>query len=236
MKKMTIVMYALMIIGLSSCSKDNEEDILIGDNGIKLEGVIHPDYVPEKEFRGFVNNYVFQFYFYSLSNQEIEADTRAVLPPMIFGDTGGKWLEYCPTSFFIKDNELYCSAQMDWDTYERWEEYAQKHKIALYVHSTFLYDETTGSLKTDGHIMPAEKDGMVYRMVRGGLNAYSNDYIGLYVELNKPLLSSWDGTTELNLMRIDYNRVSTNYPFDTELKVFETNEEAVAYAKELMAK
>ena len=235
MKKQIIVMCALMTIGLSSCSKDKEEDILIGGNGSKTEGTMELDLLSQLDFSGFVSNNIFQFNSYSLSNIEIVADTRAVLPPMIYQDTEGIWLDYCPTSFWIKDNELYCSAKMDYATYEQWQEYTKSHKVELYVHSPFQYNEADGSLKTNAHIMPAEKQNLVYRMGLNGTNM-EDMMITLHLMLDNPLLSDYDGVTEYHHMHINYKRVSLNYPFDTELKVFETNDEAVAYAKELMAK
>ena len=47
-------------------------------------------------------------------------------------------------------------------------------------------------------------------------------------------MGSLDGKTTYDFMYIDYERVSRNYPFDMELKVFDTNEEAVAFAKYLL--
>ena len=219
---------------MTACSNDKEEDS-IGGKGFKTEGNMELSRVSQQDFSGFVSNNIFQFDSYSLSNVEIVATTRAVLPPMIYQDNEGKWLDYCPTSFWIKDNELYCSAKMDYQTYEEWQEYAKTHKIELYVHSTFQYNDADGSLKTDAHIMPAEKQNLVYRM-GVSKNDVENSLITLHLILNNPLLSNYDGATKYYHMHINYHRVSCSYPFDTELKVFETNDEAVAYAKELMAK
>ena len=219
---------------MTACSNDKEEDS-IGDKGFKTEGTMELSRVSQQDFNGFVSNNIFQFDSYSLSNVEIVASTRAALPPMIYQDNEGKWLDYCPISFYIKDNELYCSAKMDYQTYEEWQEYAKTHKIELYVHSTFQYNDADGSLKTDAHIMPAEKQNLVYRM-GVSKNDIENCLITLHLILNNPLLSNYDGATKYYHMHINYHRVSCSYPFDTELKVFETNDEAVAYAKELIAK
>ena len=234
MKTKILIIGMMAVCCITACSNDNEEDS-IGGKGSKTEGDMELSCVSQQDFNGFVSNNIFQFDSYSLSNIEIVATTRAVLPPMIFQDNEGKWLDYCPTSFWIKDNELYCSAKMDYQTYEEWQEYAKTHKIELYVHSTFQYNDADGSLKTDAHIMPAEKQNLVYRM---GVSKsdIANSLITLHLILNNPLLSNYDGTTKYHHMHINYRRVSCSYPFDTELKVFETNEEAVAYAKELMAK
>ena len=232
MKKPIFVFGLLAALCFCACSNDSDDDPT-GGNGFKTEGTMELDLLSQQDFSGFVSNNIFQFDSYSLSNVEIAADTRAVLPPMIYQDTEGKWLDYCPTSFWIKDNQLYCSAKMDYDTYEKWQEYSKSHKVELYVHSTFQYNDDSGSLKTDAHIMPAEKQNLVYRMGLKGTNM-EDMMITLHLLLSNPLVSSWDGVTELHHMHINYKRVSRNYPFDTELKVFETNDEAVAYAKELM--
>ena len=209
MKKPIFVFGLLAALCFCACSNDSDDDP-IGGNGFKTEGTMELDLLSQQDFSGFVANNIFQFDSYSLSNIEIAADTRAVLPPMIYQDTEGKWLDYCPTSFWIKDNELYCSAKMDYATYEQWQGYTKSHKVELYVHSPFQYNEADGSLKTNARVMPAEKHNLVYRM-------------------------NYDGVTKYYHMHINYKRVSLNSPFNTELKVFETNDEAVAYAKELMA-
>ncbi len=234
MKKSIFVFGLLAALCFYACSNDSDDDP-IGGNGFKTEGTMELDLLSQQDFSGFVANNIFQFDSYSLSNIEIAADTRAVLPPMIYQDNEEKWLDYCPTSFWIKDNELYCSAKMDYQTYKKWQEYAKTHKIELYVHSAFQYNDADGSLKSDAHIMPAEKLSLVYRM---GLNGddLSDMIVTLHLLLSDPLVSSWDGVTKLHHMHINYKRVSRSYPFDTVLMVFETNDEAVAYAKELMAK
>ena len=232
MKKSIFVFGLLTALCICACSNDSDDNPT-GGNGFKTEGTMELDLLSQQDFSGFVSNNIFQFDSYSLSNVEIAADTRAVLPPMIYQDTEGKWLDYCPTSFWIKDNQLYCSAKMDYDTYEKWQEYRKSHKVELFVHSTFQYNDDSGSLKTDAHIMPAEKQNLVYRMGLNGTNM-EDMIITLHLMLDNPLLSDYDGVTEYHHMHINYKRVSLNYPFDTELKVFETNDEAVAYAKELM--
>ena len=235
MKTKILLISMMAALCLSACSKDNEDDVISGGGDYKLEGTIELNYVSEQEFGGFVNNNIFQFDSYTLSNLEIVAETRARLLPTIYQDKEGKWLDYCPTSFWIKDNELYCSAKMDNETYEKWKDYSKAHKIELYVHSSYQYNDADGSLKTDAHIMPAEKQNLVYRMGLNG-NDMENMTITLHLKLNEPLISSWDGTTKYHHMHLIFQRVSRSYPFNTELKVFDTNEEAVAYAKELMAK
>ena len=232
MKTKIVILALATAYCFCACSKDND-DQPIGGKGSKLEGSMILNCIPQQQFSGFVNNYIFMFDSYYLSNVEISADTKAVLPPTIYQDNKGEWLDYCPTSFWIKDGELYCSAKMDYETYERWHEYTKSHKIELYVHSSFLYNDADGSLKTDAHIMPAEKQSLVYRMGLNGDNM-EDCYITLHLKLNNPLISSYDGVTKLRNMQINYRRVSCNYPFDTELKVFNSNEEAVAYAKELV--
>ena len=234
MKTKKLLIGLMAVLCMTSCSNDNEEDS-VGGNDFKTEGNMELSRVSQQDFSGFVSNNIFQFDSYSLSNVEIVASTRAALPPMIYQDNEGKWLDYCPISFYIKDNELYCSAKMDYQTYEEWQEYAKTHKIELYVHSTFQYNDADGSLKTDAHIMPAEKQNLVYRM-GVSKNDIENCLITLHLILNNPLLSNYDGATKYYHMHINYHRVSCSYPFDTELKVFETNDEAVAYAKELIAK
>lgn len=234
MKAKLLLIGLLAVCCMTSCSNDNEEDS-VGGNDFKTEGNMELSRVSQQDFNGFVNNNIFQFDSYSLSNVEIVASTRAALPPMIYQDNEGQWLDYCPTSFWIKDNELYCSAKMDYQTYEEWQEYAKTHKIELYVHSTFQYNDADGSLKTDAHIMPAEKQNLVYRM-GVSKNDVENSLITLHLILNNPLLSNYDGATKYHHMHINYRRVSCSYPFDTELKVFETNDEAVAYAKALLEK
>ena len=234
MKGKILLIGLMAVFCMTSCSNDND-DQPIGGKGFKTEGTMELSRVSQQDFSGFVSNNIFQFDSYSLSNVEIVASTRAALPPMIYQDNEGKWLDYCPTSFWIKDNELYCSAKMDYQTYEEWQEYAKTHKIELYVHSTFQYNDADGSLKTDAHIMPAEKQNLVYRMGVSKSDIESS-LITLHLILNNPLLSNYDGATKYHHMHINYRRVSCSYPFDTELKVFQTNEEAVAYAKELMAK
>ena len=79
--------------------------------------------------------------------------------------------------------------------------------------------------------MPAEKQNLVYRMGLNG-NNMEDMVITLHLMLDNPLLSNYDGVTKYYHMHINYKRVSLNSPF---MKVFETNDEAVAYAKELMA-
>ncbi|MBO6252197.1 MAG: hypothetical protein ILA03_08640 [Bacteroidaceae bacterium] len=234
MKTKNLIIGLMAVCCMTACSNDNEEDP-IGGNGSRTEGTMELDILSQQDFSGFVANNIFQFDSYSLSNIEIAADTRAVLPPMIYQDTEGKWLDYCPTSFWIKDNELYCSAKMDYATYEQWQEYTKSHKVELYVHSPFQYNEADGSLKTNAHVMPAEKQNLVYRMGLNG-NNMEDMVITLHLMLDNPLLSDYDGVTKYYHMHINYKRVSLNSPFNTELKVFETNDEAVAYAKELMAK
>ena len=233
MKKPIFVFGLLAALCFCACSNDSDDDP-IGGNGFKTEGTMELDLLSQQDFSGFVANNIFQFDSYSLSNIEIAADTRAVLPPMIYRDTEGKWLDYCPTSFWIKDNELYCSAKMDYAIYEQWQEYTNSHKVELYVHSSFQYNEADGSLKTNAHVMPAEKQNLVYRMGLNG-NNMEDMVITLHLMLDNPLLSNYDGVTKYYHMHINYKRVSLNSPFNTELKVFETNDEAVAYAKELMA-
>lgn len=234
MKAKLLLIGLMAVFCMTSCSKDND-DQPIGGNGFKTEGTMELSRVSQQDFSGFVSNNIFQFDSYSLSNIEIAADTRAALPPMIYQDADGKWLDYCPTSFWFKDNELYCSAKMDYVTYDKWQEYAKTHKIELFVHSSFQYSDADGSLKTDAQIMPAEKQNLVYRMGLNG-NNMEDKVITLHLMLDNPLLSDYDGVTKYYHMHINYKRVSLNSPFNTELKVFETNDEAVAYAKELMAK
>ena len=233
MKKPIFVFGLLAVLCFCACSNDGDDDP-IGGNGFKTEGTMELVLLSQQDFSGFVANNIFQFDSYSLSNIEIAADTRAVLPPMIYQDTEGKWLDYCPTSFWIKDNELYCSAKMDYATYEQWQGYTKSHKVELYVHSPFQYNEADGSLKTNAQIMPAEKQNLVYRMGLNG-NNMEDMVITLHLMLDNPLLSNYDGVTKYYHMHINYKRVSLNSPFNTELKVFETNDEAVAYAKKLMA-
>ena len=139
MKKPIFVFGLLAALCFCACSNDSDDDP-IGGNGFKTEGTMELDLLSQQDFSGFVANNIFQFDSYSLSNIEIAADTRAVLPPMIYQDTEGKWLDYCPTSFWIKDNELYCSAKMDYATYEQWQGYTKSHKVELYVHSPFQYN------------------------------------------------------------------------------------------------
>ena len=232
MKKPIFVFGLLAALCFCACSNDGDDDP-IGGNGFKTEGTMELDLLSQQDFSGFVANNIFQFDSYSLSNIEIAADTRAVLPPMIYQDTEGKWLDYCPTSFWIKDNELYCSAKMDYATYEQWQGYTNTHKIELFVHSSFQYSDADGTLKTDAHIMPAENQNLIYRMGLNG-NNMEEMLVTLHLMLDKPLLSNYDGITEYHHMHINYKRISLN-SFNIELKVFETNDEAVAYAKELMA-
>ena len=234
MKAKTLLIGIAAVLCLSACSKDDKEEP-IGGNGFNTEGSMELNCISEKDFSGFVSNNIFQFDSYSLSNIEIVADTRAALPPMIYRDTEGKWLDYCPTSFWFKDNELYCSAKMDYATYDQWQEYVNTHKIELFVHSSFQYSDVNGTLKTDAHIMPAEKQNLIYRMGLNG-NNMEEMLVTLHLMLDKPLLSNYDGITEYHHMHINYRRISLNSPFNIELKVFETNDEAVAYAKELMAR
>ena len=196
MKKPIFVFGLLTALCICACSNDSDDNPT-GGNGFKTEGTMELDLLSQQDFSGFVSNNIFQFDSYSLSNVEIAADTRAVLPPMIYQDTEGKWLDYCPTSFWIKDNQLYCSAKMDYDTYEKWQEYSKSHKVELYVHSTFLYNDDSGSLKTAAHIMPAEKQNLVYRMGLNGTNM-EDMMITLHLLLSNPLVSSWDGVTELH--------------------------------------
>lgn len=232
MKKPIFVFGLLAALCFCACSNDSDDDP-IGGNRFKTEGTMELDLLSQQDFSGFVANNIFQFDSYSLSNIEIAADTRAVLPPMIYQDTEGKWLDYCPTSFWFKDNELYCSAKMDYATYEQWQGYTNTHKIELFVHSSFQYSDADGTLKTDAHIMPAEKQNLIYRMGLNG-NNMEEMLVTLHLMLDKPLLSNYDGITEYHHMHINYKRISLN-SFNIELKVFETNDEAVAYAKELMA-
>ena len=232
MKKPIFVFGLLAALCFCACSNDSDDDP-IGGNGFKTEGTMELDLLSQQDFSGFVANNIFQFDSYSLSNIGIAADTRAVLPPMIYQDTEGKWLDYCPTSFWIKDNELYCSAKMDYATYEQWQGYTNTHKIELFVHSSFQYSDADGTLKTDAHIMPAENQNLIYRMGLNG-NNMEEMLVTLHLMLDKPLLSNYDGITEYHHMHINYKRISLN-SFNIELKVFETNDEAVAYAKELMA-
>lgn len=231
--KKTVLMSALIVLCLcASCSNDEPKDT-ISDRYPKNPELQYANYFTKQDFEQFVNNYIFQYVeYYSLTNAKPIAETRANTLPMIYNDTQGEWLRYCPTSFFFENGELYCNAQMDLATYEQWQAYSAKHKIELYVHSPYSYNESDGTINTAGNIIPAEKSGCIYHFAKN-----NDDLINtlLAIDLNEPLTGDHDGKTKFNYMYIPYSRISRYYPFDTELKVFDTNEEAIAYAKELMA-
>lgn len=230
--KRVVLISLLMAFFFATCSNDKEDVQRNGDYYLS-DSHHEMSFISNQEFYGFVNNKIFlnNYGDYSLSNENPVADTRVVAYPRIHDDKQGEWLNYCPMSFWFGDNEMYCSVKMDLDTYAKWHEYSKNHKIELYVHSSFTYNANDGMLKTEKQIMPGEKRDCIYHMAMNG-NDYNRALFA--VVLDKPFVGSLDGKTTYDFMYIDYERVSRNYPFDMELKVFDTNEEAVAFAKYLL--
>ena len=228
--KKTVLMSVLMTLCLSSCSDSDDAEIV-------LNGGYHPlnymNYIQESDFIGYVRNNIFRFQSYGLSNDEPVAYTRLSPPPTIYeDDLKGEWLKYCPISFWFDDDLMYCTPQMDFTTYQQWHEFSETHEVEVFVRSGYKYNPENGILTTVNEILPAEKWGISYQM---GLSKYgSNELLGLDIKLNEPLFSDINNEAKYYRIYMFYERVSRNYPFDTELKVFDTNKEAVAYAKELM--
>ena len=230
--KKTVLMSALMALCLCACSDDDDGVIVVPNGG--YHPLNYMNSIKESDFHGYVKNNIFTFQLYGLSNDEPIAYTRTAPPPTIYGDEeNGEWLQYCPTSFWVEDNTMYCTPKMDYATFQKWHDFAETHKVEVFVCSGYKYNSDNGILKTDNGILPAEKQGITYQM---GISKYgSSELLGLHIKLTNPILSNMNEEAKFNHIYMFYERVSRNYPFDTELKVFDTNEEAIAYAKELMA-
>jgi hypothetical protein len=228
--KKTVLMSFLMVLCLSACSKEEKEVGLLNspawsdyNNSI--------NYMSEKEFKNFVEDKFFEHYSYVLSNDKPKNKASLRFEPVqISSDKSNKWINYYPTSFWFDNNELYCSAQFDFETYERWMRYSTKNKIELFVHSPYTYDEADGRIITEKQIIPAEKANNICHLA---MNWGSGMYTQLVIKLVEPLGGNlWNSSYDY--MYINYNReLRSNISYNI-LKIFNTNEEAVAYAKELM--
>jgi len=226
--KKTVLMSALIVLCLCACSDDEESVILIDEIPTDSK-VNYLHYFTDQEFERNTANIVYTFseYYYLSNNEPI---TRATQPIHIRYDAGNKF-DYCPSSFWFENGELFCSVRMDSETFRQWHEYSQKHNIELYVHSPFTYDEKSGTLKTNNKIIPGEEINCVYHIADSDYYLYN---CRLLVELNESLTGSY-GNEKYKYMYTYYNRSFRDNKFNMEMKVFDTNEEAIAYAKELMA-
>ena len=228
-----VLMCLILTLSLSGCNSDNAPDVI--DITDKV-GEIHYLNSLSDNFNDFVNNQFFKLGWHGLSHKKPEVSTRADLPPDLAEEYA--FLSYTPLSLWFEGDEVYCAAVMDKETFQLWEAYLMGHKeVGLYVHSKYLYDSNTGAFSTTGKVLPGE-DGVrefflgkdkENRLILGEI--LEKPVEGSYVDYS----SNGNGTNLYEFLYAYYQRISRYYPFDTELKVFDTNEEAVAYAKELMA-
>ena len=230
--KKVFLLSALVVLCLSACSKEEKDGgILNSPAWSDYNNSIN--YMPEKEFNNYVKDKIFEYYSYVLSNDEPKNKTRLRFEPVqMSNDKSNDWVNYYPTLFWFDNNELYCSAKFGFETYERWREYSDKNKIGLFVHSPYTYNEADGRIITENQIIPAEKADNICHLA---MNRGSGLYAQLVIKLDEPLCGNlWKSSYDY--MYINYNRKLRNFISYDILKVFDTNEEAVAYAKELMAK
>jgi len=227
--KIIFLLSALAVSLLYSC--DNEDNLIIGGYD-KYINYISPI---NKDFKTFVSNQYFKLNYNGLSNQEPVATTRYEPSPSF--NNIEDFLNYCPLSFWFNDDSVYCSIALDRATYQAWEYYKSKNNVSidLAIKSNYKYDEKSGSLSTTNKIFPGEKDGCKYLF---GLSNESSPKIG--VVLNKQVIGTNEQYDSIDKMYkylyATYKQIHIDWSFNTQLKVFDTNEEAVAYAKELMAK
>jgi len=230
--KKVLFLGALMALLTSACSKE-EKDGGILDSPVWSEYNNSINYMSEKEFNNFVKDIFFEYYSYVLSNDEPINKVRLRFEPVqMSSDKSNEWVNYYPTSFYFVNNELYCSAKFDHETYEKWKEYSVKNNIELFVHSPYIYNEIDGKIITEDLIIPAEQLRSICHLA---MNWGSGMYAQLIIKLNEPLTGNlWNNSYDY--MYINYNRNLLSNKSETSMKVFDTNEEAIAYAKELISK
>lgn len=113
----------------------------------------------------------------------------------------------------VDDNDL--RSKWAWYLYEKGEE------LALFVKSTFRYDPATGSFSTDN--LAFSKEGYAYYIEQA-----SDKKITMRVEFVEPV---WDFNGLRKTLQEELSPdLHPNFPY----KVFNSNDEAIAYVKEVL--
>lgn len=155
---------------------------------------------------------------------------------------GDRWVEaelppaglsvhtYSSPFFWFKEEMLYMDCALK-EYYDLWREYLidkQQEVIPLFVRSGFQYDPKTGELTTHKQTMSGEgKEARFY------VEAVSSEQLVIRIEYSK---YSYD---RVSGMRIYYNiylapDLNAGIPFDPATQVFDSNEEAIDYVKQVI--
>lgn len=209
MKSITYLTLCMMVLSLCniSCSNDNEK------------------IMPEEEFRSFVSGKYFNisdgYWLKQIGSGLQESDeTIDGLGPITTS-----------TFWFIDGNTLLIPTILDGDVGEnslrfRWNLYLNQkgEDIMLFVKSEFKYDSSTGQFSTNDQSLVREKSGNSYYIEKMADKEFT-----MRIEFNNPVQAEIVGYRSYNKEEISPD-LRPNYPY----KVFDSNDEAMAYVKEML--
>lgn len=158
------------------------------------------------------------------------AQTENGLQELEVGDGVGSIATGC--FWFLDENTLLVPALLSYRPSEldelvskwRWYLYEKGEELVLFVKSGFHYDLSSGRLSTDKQVLFGEKEGNLY-----SIEQISDKQIVLRTDFCEPRFHDRVGYRFICKERLSPD-LSPDFPY----KVFDSNEEAIAYVKEVL--